>query len=301
MTRRGVLAAAALAAAAAACDHPRSSARAAGSSVAGGSTPARSATPSPSPTSAGTAHPAIPVTALPRPGLALVRRRTGVPVLCYHQIREPTAADSATARVYIVRPADLRAQLADLAGRGYTTVGPEEYYRHLTVGAPLPPRPVMITFDDAARGQWPAAVPALARHGFTATFFVMTVVLDKPGWLSRAQVSRLGRLGHTVAAHTWDHHPVTGYAGADWSRQITEQIRELSRLSRRPVRYFAYPYGAWDRAAFAHLRAAGVLAAWQLSGEPLDAGEPLLTLRRRMVAGGLDLAGFRDVLAHSGT
>ena len=248
-------------------------------------------------------HPPVarPLTALPRPGLATVRPRTGVPVLCYHQIRERTAADSASAGTYIVRPADLRAQLGELARRGYTTITPDQYYRHLTVDDPLPPRPVLITFDDAAAGQWPIAVQALRANRFTAMFFVMTVVLGHGSWLTRAQVTGLARLGHTVAAHTWDHHPVTGYTAQDWTRQLTRPVTELTRLTGEPVRYFAYPYGEWDPAAFGHLRAGGILAAWQLAGRPLDRTEPLLTLRRRIVAGDLDIAGFRRLLAHPTT
>jgi peptidoglycan/xylan/chitin deacetylase (PgdA/CDA1 family) len=301
MTRRGVLATAILTAASA-CD--RSSAgspRALSSSPSGRPSreaPARTATQTPTPT---TTPAGKPVTALPRPGRAVVRSRTGVPVLCYHQIREPTADDSATARTYIVRPADFRAQIADLARRGYMTISPDQYYRHLTVGAPLPPRPVMITLDDATVGQWPVAVPALARHRFTATFFVMTVVLDHGPWLTRAQVRKLARLGHTVAAHTWDHHPVTGYTGSDWTTQLARPIAELTELAGRPVRYFAYPYGEWDRRAFRRLAAAGILAAWQLADAPLDPTEPLLTLRRRIVAGDVDLAGFRQLLVHPTT
>lgn len=298
LSRRGLLAAGA-AAALAACERaarPSAASRSAGSAVgtlAPSSPTGRPATAAPSA--------AAPVTALPRPGLAAVRARTGIPVLCYHQIREPTAADGAGARVYIVRPSDFAAQLDALAAGGWTPIGAEQYYRHLTTGAPLPRRPVLISLDDAARGQWPVAVPALARHRFPATFFVMTVVLDKPGWLSRRQVAALPGLGHTVAAHTWDHHPVPGYTGSDWQTQIDAPTRELARLTGRPVRFFAYPYGEWNRAAFPHLRAAGLLAAWQLSGEPLDPVEPLLTLRRRIVAGGLDRAGFQRLLALPGT
>jgi hypothetical protein len=43
------------------------------------------------------------------------------------------------------------------------------------------------------------------RHHFVAAFFVMTVVLDKPGWLTSRQVRRLDREGMTIAPHTYDH------------------------------------------------------------------------------------------------
>jgi polysaccharide deacetylase len=49
-----------------------------------------------------------------------------------------------------------------------------------------------------------------------ATFFVMTVVLDKPNWLRRDQVRLLDRAGMTIGVHTWDHKRVTTYTDLDW-------------------------------------------------------------------------------------
>lgn len=169
-----------------------------------------------------------------------------------------------------------------LARAGYRTISGDELVDHLTTGAPLPPRPVLITFDDGSEGQWANAVPVLRRHGFRATFFVMTVVLDKPRWLSRAQVRALDRMGMTIGSHTWDHHDVARYAGSDWRVQLDDPARELSRLVGHPVRLFAYPYGSWNRAAFPHLRWAGYVAAFQLA-EPIDRTAPLLTIRRIIV------------------
>lgn len=234
--------------------------------------------------------------ALPRAAYPDVLRRLGVPVLCWHQLREPTVADSAATRTYVVSPADFRAQLDELARRGCTPVTLEQVFRHVAGEEPLPRRPVALTFDDASEGHWSVARAELRRRGWPATFFVMTVVLDKPGWLTRDQVRALAREGHLVAAHTWDHHAVTGYGEADWRRQLTEPLAELRGLTGAQPRFFAYPFGEWDPRAFAHLRAAGVLGAWQLSGEPVDRSEPLLTLRRRIVAGQWDRAQFADVL-----
>ena len=45
---------------------------------------------------------------------------------------------------------------------------------------------------------------------------------------------------------------------------------------------FAYPFGLWDREAFAHLDDAGYVAAFQLAGK-LDRADPLWTLRRIIV------------------
>jgi peptidoglycan/xylan/chitin deacetylase (PgdA/CDA1 family) len=202
-----------------------------------------------------------------------------VPVLCYHQIRRATAGDGAAARPYIVSPAVLSRQLQALADAGYHTVTGDELVAHVARGARLPAKPVLLTFDDASAGQFTDALPILRRHRFVATFFVMTVVLDKPGWLTRGQVRALDRAGMTVGAHTWDHSAVPSYAGSDWRKQIDEPTRQLSDLVGHPIRLFAYPFGLWNPAAIPHLWDAGFLAGFQLA-DSLDRRHPLWNLRR---------------------
>jgi peptidoglycan/xylan/chitin deacetylase (PgdA/CDA1 family) len=211
-----------------------------------------------------------------------VAARANVPVLCWHQIREPTSADSAGARPYIVSPRRLAEQLDALDRAGFTAVGGDALVGHVLRGTPLPHKPVLLTFDDGSAGQYTRALPLLRRHHFVATFFVMTVVLDKPGWLSRAEVRALDHAGMTIAAHTWDHHAVTQYTAADWPRQLIEPRDELAGIVGHPVRLFAYPDGLWSPTAFEHLHQAGFTAAFQLAGK-LDAADPRWTLRRIIV------------------
>lgn len=221
-------------------------------------------------------------TPAPRTDAAAIAKRANVPVLCWHQIRPITGADSAADRTYIVSPQAFAEQLDALDRAGYHAISGEALVGHVARGTPLPPKPVLLTFDDASEGQYIHALPLLRRHRFVATFFVMTVVLGKPGWLTSGQVRRLSRDGMTVAAHTYDHHAVPDYSGEDWDVQLAAPTAELAKLVGHPVRLFAYPFGLWDRKAFAHLDAAGFVAAFQLADE-LDRPNPLWTLRRIIV------------------
>jgi peptidoglycan/xylan/chitin deacetylase (PgdA/CDA1 family) len=218
---------------------------------------------------------------------SVILARSQVPVLCFHQIREWTGGDSPSARTIITPPRRFADQMAALAKAGYTSITPDQLLAYLRFGRTLPARPVLLTFDDASAGQYTHALPVLQRHHFTATFFIMTVVLDQPQWLSRAQVRYLHRRGMSIASHTWDHHPVTRYSGQDWRIQLVEPARELAQLTGAPVRLFAYPYGEWNQAALPHVQAAGYEAAFQLS-DPQDSKEPLLTVRRMIAASGWD-------------
>ena len=217
-----------------------------------------------------------------RTDAAAVAARARIPVLCYHQIRNPTSADGAAARPYIVRPSVFAAHMRALAQAGYTTITGEQLVDHLAHGAPLPERPVLLTFDDASAGQYTHAFPVLRRHRFRATFFIMTVVLGKPGWLTREQVRKLDQAGMTIGAHTWDHQPVPQYTDTDWHTEITAPTRDLQRLVGHRIRLFAYPYGLHDNKAIPYLRRAGLRAAFQLA-ERLDRRQPLWTIRRIIV------------------
>src|SRR3954453_3489632 len=61
-------------------------------------------------------------TPAPKTDVASIAARAKIPVLCYHQIRKQTAADSAQDRAYIVSPSVLASQMRALDEAGYTTI-----------------------------------------------------------------------------------------------------------------------------------------------------------------------------------
>jgi peptidoglycan/xylan/chitin deacetylase (PgdA/CDA1 family) len=177
----------------------------------------------------------------------------------------------------------LEGHLRSLLDAGMHPVTSTQLVEHLELGTPLSDRPVMISFDDASAGQYTHALPILQRLATPATFFVMTVVLDRPYWLSRDDVRALDAAGMTIASHTWDHHPVTNYGDQDWATQLDKPRAQLEQIVGHDVDLFAYPYGLWNPAALPHVHAAGYRAAFQLTGQPPDPQWPLLTIRRVLV------------------
>jgi peptidoglycan/xylan/chitin deacetylase (PgdA/CDA1 family) len=225
--------------------------------------------------------PAQPPSAPPTPGTpAEIAARSTVPVLCYHQVREYTAADGPGARPLICPPDVLQRQLEGLLEAGLHPVTGDALVDHLQLGTPLVDNPILVSFDDASGGQFTNALPILRRLRMPATFFVMTVVLDRPNWLSRDDVRQLDAAGMTIASHTWDHHPVTKYGDKDWAVQLEKPRAQLEAIVGHDVDLFAYPYGLWNRAALPHVQAAGYRAAFQLADQPPDPQLPLLTVRR---------------------
>ncbi|MBP8805467.1 MAG: polysaccharide deacetylase family protein [Kofleriaceae bacterium] len=109
-------------------------------------------------------------------GAALtVRRRLparSVAIVTYHHVCDPDRDYPFDPDVADVTPAQFRRQLALLA-RHFTIIDLPTLEASLD-GAPLPPNPCLITFDDGYRSNLTVALPALREVGATATFFIAT-------------------------------------------------------------------------------------------------------------------------------
>lgn len=222
---------------------------------------------------------------------ATILARPEIPILCYHQIRDYKPTDSKTAMTYIVPPAVFHEQMKALADSGYQTILPDQLYDYLAYGKPLPPKPMMLTYDDTGLDQYTVALPAMEKYNFKGAFFVMTVSLGRPRYMSKEQVKELSDKGHTIGSHTWDHHNVKKYQGQDWVTQIEKPTKTLEAITGKPIKHFAYPFGLWNKEAIPELKKRGMISAFQLYAKR-DEQDPLYTIRRIIVPGSMKPAAM---------
>lgn len=224
-------------------------------------------------------------------GATEILARKQVPVLCYHHIVEGKPKNE-----YEVSITNFKQQMKALADSGYQTVLPEQYYHYLAFGTPLPEKPVMITYDDTDEEQFTIAKPEMDQYGFKGVYFIMTISIGRPRYMTKEQIKQLSNEGHAIGSHTWDHHRVDRlkdlntieYRGKkievnEWDFQLTNTKKLLEELTGKPVVYFAYPFGLWNRQALPKLEERGYRMAFQLS-EKRDSTMPLYTVRRAIVA-----------------
>ena len=224
------------------------------------------------------------IIAKPRDNLA----KQQVPILCYHRIREYRPRDNASMKTYIVPAAAFKAQIKSLADSGYSTITPDQYLTYLTKGTSIPKKSTIISFDDTSEEQYTVGAAELDKYGFKGVFFVMTISIGKPGYMSKEQLKDLADRGHIIASHTTDHHNVKKYEGQDWDIQLTRPKEKLEAITGKPVEYFAYPFGEWEHEAIPELKKRNYKAAFQLSSNKRDSIEPLYALRRMIVPGNWD-------------
>jgi len=215
---------------------------------------------------------------------AAILAREQVPILCYHQIRNWKSTDSKGAKDYIVPVNEFKAQMKMLADSGYNTILPDQLFSYLKYGTKLPSKPIMLTYDDTVIDQYTVAQEEMKKHGFKGVFFIMTVSLGRPNYMSRDQVKTLSDNGHVIGSHTWDHHNVKKYQGEDWVTQIEKPTKTLEEITGKDIKYFAYPFGLWNPEAIPELKKRGFEGAFVLA-EKRDEKDPLFTIRRIIASG----------------
>ena len=189
-----------------------------------------------------------------------------VPILMYHAVA--TAPNDAT-RELSVAPEAFTEQMAMIGDLGLTPVSTAELAASWRSGGPLPPRPVLITFDDGYEGVHRHALPVLAKHGFAATLFVST------GWIKGAhdtgggldtmldwdQVRELADTGVEIGGHSHTH-PQLDQLEDDRLRYELIHSKEIvsDELGTVPAS-FAYPYGYSSRRVREAVRETGYAQA----------------------------------------
>ena len=233
---------------------------------------------------------------------AAIMARKQVPVLCYHQIRDWKSTDSKTAKDYIMPIAAFKQHIKILHDSGYHAVLPDQVYDYLTKGTALPSKPIMLTFDDTDLDQFTIAAPELKKYGYKAVYFIMTVSLGRPRYMTEAQVKQLADAGNIIGSHTWDHHrfdrlshnstlKIIGYKGKvimrpvdDWVTQLDKPTKKLEEITGKPIKYFAFPFGIWNAQNLPELHKRGFKLAFQLA-DKRNPNDPLMTVRRILDSG----------------
>jgi peptidoglycan/xylan/chitin deacetylase (PgdA/CDA1 family) len=206
----------------------------------------------------------------------LPANRAGIPVLLYHGIGERDDFDSPADAAYGVTQPNFAKQMALLRAAGYHTITLEQFRAFLS-GEPvtLPPRPLLLTFDDSLANSFEGADPVLRELGWTAVMFVDVGSVDEhedryASWKQIAAAQRSGRwemqlhAGHGHHNIPYDAKGTLGpfYANrvlrreslGDWERRVVSDLDWGQATLRKHVPSyrplsFAPPYGNFGQLA----------------------------------------------------
>ena len=180
----------------------------------------------------------------------LVPPKKGLPVLMYHKIL-PENPDGLT-----VTTDQFDLQLMYLKEKGYQTIGFKTLKTIIKDGSPLPPKTIILTFDDAYANFFDHALPLLKKYNFTATVFVPVAFIGKTNiWdkgndhlMSETELKRLAfNENIEIGLHSFLHRSYAGLALADMAEDLKNCRETLGFYGIPFVSVLAYPYGGYPK------------------------------------------------------
>ncbi|HEV8447117.1 MAG TPA: polysaccharide deacetylase family protein [Gemmatimonadaceae bacterium] len=212
-----------------------------------------------------------------------------VPILVYHSIAKHRAGQDGEQRELDVDTTVFRTQMSYLANHGYQVISFPSLVDALQHGTAVPPRSVVITFDDGWETQYSIALPVLRQLHFTATFFIFSqpIGVDR-GYMTWPQIMELQAAGMTIAAHSRTHPKLT-LPTVSLASEVAGSRADIQREIGVAPDIFAYPYGIWDDRVAAAVRSAGFQAARALSGGEWNSSSSLFALHSVLATDNMQL------------
>ena len=181
----------------------------------------------------------------------------GFPILEYHTVTNNPIPDS---EVYNVPPEEFAAQLDYLKENGYTTITLRKFTQVLNGIGKLPDKPIILTFDDGYEDNFTEMLPILEAHKMTAVVYVITNFLDKPGYLTVAQLQEMQRRNIEIGSHTADHIALNWESDQMKIHQIRDS-KSFLEMNGLAIETFSYPNGGNSEVVAGMLKQEGYLNA----------------------------------------
>jgi peptidoglycan/xylan/chitin deacetylase (PgdA/CDA1 family) len=255
--------------------------------------PSDTPTSTPPPTATETLPPTITPTITLTPTATWVVAGPGeveAPILMYHNVD----TESLSAR-YNVVPEVFAVQMQALADWGYETITVKQLVAAITEGAPLPPRPIVITFDDGYYGVYENAFPIMQEHGFVGVAYIVANRLKSHGFMGVPQLDEMTAAGWEVGSHSYTHSDLTLNHSIAFD-EIFYSRQALNEALTEEVTTFAYPFGAFDYYLGDRTRKWGYEAGMGLGRHYTHSKNTLFYLQRIEVQGGYNMEKFASLL-----
>jgi peptidoglycan/xylan/chitin deacetylase (PgdA/CDA1 family) len=183
-----------------------------------------------------------------------------IPVFTYHLVDSHIPTDR-IGNALTITPAQFEEQLRTLARLHARTLTAAQLVDDLRRKA-VPPRAVVLTFDDGYADARTVVFPLLERYHDVATFFVVSGNVGTPRHLSWADIRTMSRAGMEIGGHGREHVDLTELDARGQLAQVAACARALRRWANiNPITY-AYPSGRYNATTLAVMHRARLAAAF---------------------------------------
>jgi len=215
---------------------------------------------------------------------------SSVIVLGYHQFTGPGVASK---NIYSMRQDVFDQEMKYLKDNNYHVVPLADVVRFVKHEIGLPPNSVAVTIDDGYKSSIVWAAPVLKKYNFPWTFFVypdFITVNEGKGAASWNDLLQLQAEGVDIECHS-KSHPIMTKKGAKTPEQYDAWLTAetagakatLEKHLGRPVPFFAYPYGAYNKEVQAKVVQAGFEAIFTVANNPVHPFTDVFSIGRYVI------------------
>jgi peptidoglycan/xylan/chitin deacetylase (PgdA/CDA1 family) len=189
-------------------------------------------------------------------------------ILLYHHV------SNTTPKVTSVSPLTFRQHMQYLADN-HTVLPLKQVIEALQNKQSLPDKTVVITFDDGYENIYDNAHPILKKFAFPYTVFVNPPLIGTVSYqLSWQQIQLMAAENATFANHGKQHRHLLSKnaerSQQDWLNLTIQNIKDAEIMLKENIgyslKYFAYPYGEFDKSLKTQLNEEGYIGFSQHSG-----------------------------------
>jgi peptidoglycan/xylan/chitin deacetylase (PgdA/CDA1 family) len=223
-------------------------------------------------------------------------------ILMYHQVGFfPRPAAHRAVFCHVDR---FKAQMAYLKAMNFSVLSLEQARACLFEGKPLPGKSVVLTFDDGYENFREHAWPAMQKHGFPATVFLVSDLLgktsswlgsefaDHPPLMSASTVRQLASEGVNFGSHACSHPRLSRLDDAQMRREVFDSKSRLEDVLGNEVPDFCYPYGDYNARTIELVQEAGYRTGLTCIKGPANTAYNPLEIPRKAISYGDNLIGF---------
>ena len=178
-----------------------------------------------------------------------------VPILMYHAVESKPRPPQY--KHFYVLAKEFAGQMRMLKRSGYSAITFDALEAAHSGGTPLPPKPVLLTFDDGYANLLPHVHPLLRDLSFPYTVFLVTELVGKTNqWVSAEGFEPTPLLsweevcemqadgGVDFQPHTATHPHLADLTWEQAQRELAEAKGTLEQCLQRPMKTLCYPYGS---------------------------------------------------------
>ena len=205
-----------------------------------------------------------------------------VPIIMYHSILK----DPARSNKYTITPAVLEEDLKYIKANGYETITISDLISYVYDDKPLPPKPIILTFDDGHYNNYGYLYPLLEKYDMKAVISIVGSYTDKFSetneanlnysylrWKDINELISSGRIefqNHTYNLHDNTHGRIgakkkKGESDDEYKKILEEDINKLQNEFKENTGYvptcFTYPFGGISNSSLDIIKELGFKAS----------------------------------------